>query len=128
MSEKYSLIGRYKYDYVHSSPSMNQVRCPICHQPIEPEGNGKAHLETHTLDKQDMIEVALRIINLEDKIINLEHVMKYQANENRQRQHGEKKDVQQSKTITMAEDLKYKSSLQKKAKLGDGSNIAAEDR
>ena len=121
MSEKYSLIGRYKYDYVHSSPSMNQVRCPICHQPIEPEGNGKAHLETHTLDKQDMIEIALRIINLE-------HVMKYQANENRQRQHGEKKDVQQSKTITMAEQLKYKSSLQKKAKLGDGSNIAAEDR
>jgi hypothetical protein len=36
-----------------------------------------------------------------------------QANGNRQRQHGEKKYVQQSKTVTMAEDLKYKSSLHK---------------
>jgi hypothetical protein len=38
------------------------------------------------------------------------------------------KEKQQPKTITMAEELKYKASLQKKAKLGDGSNIAAEDR
>jgi hypothetical protein len=44
-----------------------------------------------------------------------------------QRQYGEEV-VQQSKTIAMAEQLKYKASLQKKAKLGDGSNIAAEDR
>jgi hypothetical protein len=35
---------------------------------------------------------------------------------------------QQSNAITMAEELKYKASLQKKVKLGDGSNIAAEDR
>jgi|SRR5215216_1628661 hypothetical protein len=35
---------------------------------------------------------------------------------------------QQPKSITMAEDLKKKEFLQKKAKLGDGSNIAAEDR
>jgi hypothetical protein len=47
--------------------------------------------------------------------------------ENRQ-EHREEKEAQQSKAITMAEELKYKSSLQKKAKLGDGSNIAAEDR
>ena len=32
------------------------------------------------------------------------------------------------KSITVAEDLKKKEFLQKKAKLGDGSNIAAEDR
>ncbi|MFL6326854.1 MAG: hypothetical protein ACJ71I_05190, partial [Nitrososphaeraceae archaeon] len=44
-----------------------------------------------------------------------------------QQQHVEE-DVQQSKTIAMSEELKYKASLQKKAKLGDGSNIAAEDR
>ena len=114
--------------HIHSSAGMNQVSCPICHQPVEPEGGRKAHLETHRLDKQDMIEIALHIINLEDKIMNLEHARKYQANEKRQRQSGEEKDAQQSKTITMAEQLKYKSSLQKKAKLGDGSNIAAEDR
>jgi hypothetical protein len=114
--------------HIHSSAGMNQARCPICHQPVEPEGGRKAHLETHRLDEQDMIEIALHIINLEDKIMNLEHAREYQANENRQRQRGEEKDAQQSKTITMAEELKYKSSLQKKAKLGDGSNIAAEDR
>ena len=44
-----------------------------------------------------------------------------------QQQHIEQ-DVVQSRTIAMAEELKYKASLQKKAKLGDGSNIAAEDR
>jgi hypothetical protein len=47
--------------------------------------------------------------------------------ENRQ-EHREEKEAQQSKAIKMAEELKYKSSPQKKAKLGDGSNIAAEDR
>jgi hypothetical protein len=35
---------------------------------------------------------------------------------------------QEPKAITMAEELKHNASLQKKAKLGDGSNIAAEDR
>src|SRR5919106_5896171 len=34
-----------------------------------------------------------------------------------------KQDVLQSKTIAMAEELKHKAYLQKKAKLGDGSNI-----
>jgi hypothetical protein len=37
-------------------------------------------------------------------------------------------DDQQSKTITLAEKLKNEALLQKKAKLGDGSYIAAEDR
>jgi hypothetical protein len=46
--------------------------------------------------------------------------------EKRQQHQGDQ--AQQSKTITMAEELKYKASLQKKAKLGDGRNIAAEDR
>jgi hypothetical protein len=46
--------------------------------------------------------------------------------EKRQQHQGDQ--TQQSKTITMAQELKYKASLQKKAKLGDGSNIAAEDR
>ena len=115
-------------NHIHSSACTNQVSCPICHQPVEPEVGRKAHLESHRLDMQDMIEIASHIINLEDRIINLEHARRYQANEKRQRQSGEEKDAQQSKTITMAEQLKYKSSLQKKAKLGDGSNIAAEDR
>jgi hypothetical protein len=35
---------------------------------------------------------------------------------------------QQPNAITMAEHLKDEPSLQKKAKLGDGSNITAEDR
>ena len=35
---------------------------------------------------------------------------------------------QQPKAITMAEQLKHKASLDKKTKLGDGSNIKAEDR
>ena len=46
--------------------------------------------------------------------------------EKRQQHQGDQ--AQQSKTLTMAEELKYKASLQKKAKLEDGSNIAAEDR
>jgi hypothetical protein len=41
---------------------------------------------------------------------------------------GEEKQAQQPKAITLAEELKHKASLLKKAKLGDGSNIAAVDR
>jgi hypothetical protein len=37
-------------------------------------------------------------------------------------------EQQQPKAITMAEQLKHKASLDKKIKLGDGSNIKAEDR
>jgi hypothetical protein len=43
---------------------------------------------------------------------------------NRQKQQQQ----QQPKAITMAEHLKGKASLDKKTKLGDGSNIKAEDR
>jgi hypothetical protein len=107
---------------------MNQLHCPICHQPVEPERDRKAHLEAHRLDKQDMIEIALHIINLEDKIIGLEKSKGYQRNENRQRRQGEEKEAQQSKAITMAEEIKHKAALEKKAKLGDGAYIAAEDR
>jgi len=39
-----------------------------------------------------------------------------------------RQEQQEPKAITMAEELKHNTSLQKKAKLGDGSNIAAEDR
>jgi hypothetical protein len=45
-----------------------------------------------------------------------------EENENR------KEQQEQPNAITMAELLKDKASLQKKIKLGDGSNIAAEDR
>src|SRR4026207_780881 len=45
-----------------------------------------------------------------------------EENENR------KEQQEQPKAITMAELLKDKASLQKKIKLGDGSNIKAEDR
>jgi hypothetical protein len=40
----------------------------------------------------------------------------------------EQEEEQQPNAITMAERLKDEPSLQKKAKLGDGSNITAEDR
>jgi hypothetical protein len=46
-------------------------------------------------------------------------------------EHASKTDLtneQQPNAITMAERLKDEPSLQKKAKLGDGSNITAEDR
>ena len=47
-------------------------------------------------------------------------------------EYGEEKNnrqqQQQPKAITMAEQLKEKVSLDKKTKLGDGSNIKAEDR
>ena len=47
-------------------------------------------------------------------------------------ENGEEKNnrqqQQQPKAITMAEQLKEKVSLDKKTKLGDGSNIKAEDR
>ena len=45
-----------------------------------------------------------------------------EENENR------KEQQEQPNAITMAELLKDKASLQKKIKLGDGSNIKAEDR
>jgi hypothetical protein len=45
-----------------------------------------------------------------------------EENENR------KEQQEQPNAITMAELLKDKASLQKKIKLGDGSNIVAEDR
>jgi hypothetical protein len=41
---------------------------------------------------------------------------------------NQKEQQEQPNAITMAELLKDKASLQKKIKLGDGSNIAAEDR
>jgi hypothetical protein len=40
----------------------------------------------------------------------------------------QQEEEQQPNAITMAEHLKDEASLQKKAKLGDGSNITAEDR
>ena len=47
-------------------------------------------------------------------------------------EYGEEKSKRQQqpqpKAITMAEQLKHKASLDKKTKLGDGSNIKAEDR
>jgi hypothetical protein len=47
-------------------------------------------------------------------------------------EYGEEKNNRQQqpqpKAITMAEQLKDKASLDKKTKLGDGSNIKAEDR
>jgi hypothetical protein len=46
--------------------------------------------------------------------------------ENRYKQ--QEQQEQEPKAITMAEELKNNASLQTKAKLGDGSNIAAEDR
>jgi hypothetical protein len=47
------------------------------------------------------------------------------------KEHASKTDLtneQQPNAITMAEHLKDEPSLQKKAKLGDGTNITAEDR
>jgi hypothetical protein len=53
------------------------------------------------------------------------------AEESPQKSGGEKERQQQQeqpKALTMAELLKDKESLKKKTKLGDGSNIKAEDR
>jgi hypothetical protein len=46
----------------------------------------------------------------------------------RQQQQQQQKRQEQPKALTMAELLKDKESLKKKTKLGDGSNIKAEDR
>jgi hypothetical protein len=46
----------------------------------------------------------------------------------RQQQQQQQKLQEQPKALTMAELLKDKESLKKKTKLGDGSNINAEDR
>ncbi|MGA8912321.1 MAG: hypothetical protein WB443_05640 [Nitrososphaeraceae archaeon] len=46
----------------------------------------------------------------------------------RQQQQQQQKRQEQQKALTMAELLKDKESLKKKTKLGDGSNIKAEDR
>jgi hypothetical protein len=51
--------------------------------------------------------------------------------EQEENEHNLQYEQQQPKAISMAEDLKNnnkKPSLQRKGKLGDGSNIAAEDR
>jgi hypothetical protein len=46
----------------------------------------------------------------------------------KERQQQQQKRQEQPKALTMAELLKDKESLKKKTKLGDGSNIKAEDR
>ena len=48
--------------------------------------------------------------------------------ENERQQQQQQKRQEQPKALTMAELLKDKESLKKKTKLGDGSNIKAEDR
>ena len=48
--------------------------------------------------------------------------------ENERQQQQQQKRQDQPKALTMAELLKDKESLKKKTKLGDGSNIKAEDR
>jgi hypothetical protein len=53
------------------------------------------------------------------------------SNINADREENERQqqeEEEQPNAITMAEHLKDEASLQKKAKLGDGSNITAEDR
>jgi hypothetical protein len=49
-------------------------------------------------------------------------------NERQQQQQKQQEQQEQPKALTMAELLKDKESLKKKTKLGDGSNIKAEDR
>jgi hypothetical protein len=49
-------------------------------------------------------------------------------NERQQQQQEQQEQQEQPKALTMAELLKDKESLKKKTKLGDGSNIKAEDR
>ena len=51
-----------------------------------------------------------------------------QSIENGEEKSNRQDQQQQPKAITMAEQLKHKASLDKKTKLGDGSNIKAEDR
>jgi hypothetical protein len=51
-----------------------------------------------------------------------------EKNNRQEQQEQQEQQQQQPKAITMAEQLKHKASLEKKTKLGDGSNIKAEDR
>ena len=51
-----------------------------------------------------------------------------QSIENGEEKSSRQDQQRQPKAITMAEQLKHKASLDKKTKLGDGSNIKAEDR
>jgi hypothetical protein len=51
-----------------------------------------------------------------------------QSIENGEEKSNRQDQQQQPNAITMAEQLKHKASLDKKTKLGDGSNIKAEDR
>jgi hypothetical protein len=106
---------------------MGEVSCPICEITIQSEEDGKEHLETHRLTDPNMQKIALHLIKLEERLIDLEKSKGYEGNENRQLPKGEEK-AQQPKALTMAELLKDKESLKKKTKLGDGSNIVAEDR
>jgi hypothetical protein len=67
----------------------------------------------------------------QDYIITIDSVkveVVKQSIENQEEKNNRQEQQQQPKAITMAEQLKDKSSLDKKTKLGDGSNIKAEDR
>ncbi|HET7389496.1 MAG TPA: hypothetical protein VFJ51_01640 [Nitrososphaeraceae archaeon] len=67
----------------------------------------------------------------QDYIITIDSVkveVVKQSIENEEDKNNRQDQQQQPKAITMAEQLQDKSSLDKKTKLGDGSNINAEDR
>jgi hypothetical protein len=67
----------------------------------------------------------------QDYIITIDSVkveVVKQSIEDGEEKSNRQEQQQQPKAITMAEQLKHKASLDKKTKLGDGSNIKAEDR
>jgi len=55
-------------------------------------------------------------------------VVKQSIENGEEKSNRQEQQQRQPKAITMAEQLKDKASLDKKTKLGDGSNIKAEDR
>ncbi|MBV9178744.1 MAG: hypothetical protein JO297_17095 [Nitrososphaeraceae archaeon] len=55
-------------------------------------------------------------------------VVKQSIENGEEKSNRQEQQQRQPKAITMAEQLKNKASLDKKTKLGDGSNIKAEDR
>jgi hypothetical protein len=98
-------IDSPKYTAKHCSQdfviTVDTVKVEVVEQPMEQRGEEKKNFEEEGISTTNPVE---------------------EENKNR------KEQQEQPNAITMAELLKDKASLQKKIKLGDGSNIKAEDR
>jgi hypothetical protein len=92
-------------------------RCESCNQIF----NSSEQLAYHQIQEHASKTDLTSNIDADQRTNNINAVR-----EENERQQLE--EEQQPNAITMAEHLEDEASLQKKAKLGDGSNITAEDR